>query len=91
MNRMDAIALAIKDANADVHTCLREYGLVPLFMSLEPDAVTWEESARGAEQAALNRLPPELHETYYETYGRVATACVQALRDQSERPQGDLP
>jgi hypothetical protein len=78
------MALAIADAHADVITCTREYGLVPVLLTLEPGEVTWEDSARGADMAQLNRLPPELWDTYYQAYGETAVARIRLLSDQSE-------
>lgn len=86
MTRMDAIALATADALADVRTFTREYGLLPLLLTLEPGSVTWEESARDVGQAELALVPEQHREAYYEQYGTIAEARVRAIRDQPGAP-----
>lgn len=86
MSRLTTLALAVADAHADVLTYSREYGLLPLMLTLEPDEVTWEQSARGSDMASLNMLPEAEWDAYYAAYGAHAELLIRKYLD----PQGRL-
>lgn len=79
MNREQAIALGAADGQEDVETVLAEQGRDVVIATLKPGHLGWDEGARNAGVAQMQKVPSQHEEAYYEAYAEAGRARAEMV------------